>query len=152
MWRDLQTQWTNVQSRSVQSKCHIFSCIHRCVSRMSITASYTLHLWQLGLMWRTNMTSLLAVMACGISESARFSPILHTATWFALVWTFAALLYVTSRNDLLNLRSFTISRVSHVCYIRFPCHFICNTLVMCRRIGQISLWQEMTLGCGHFQV
>ena len=34
----------------------------------------------------------------------------------------------------------------------FLANFICNIVVMCRRIGQISHWQEMTLGCGHFQV
>ena len=104
-------------SSSVQSKCHIFSCIHRCVPRMMITASHTLvirnaittahlwllfatwssfklHLWQSGLTYRTNMAFLLAVMARGISECTRFRPILHTPTWFALVCTSVPLLYI----------------------------------------------------------
>ena len=91
------------------------------------------------------MTFLLVVMACGIFESARFRPVLNTFTCFSLVCPHAVLLPVTSRIDMLNLVSFTISRISHVFYIRFTCHFISNTFVMGRRVGQLLTRPQSSL-------
>ena len=42
-----------------------------------------------------------------------------------------------------------ISRISHVFYIRFTCHFICTAFVMGRRVGQLTYWVLDIFGCNY---
>ena len=96
--------------------------------------------------YRTNITFLLAwhVAFPNLHDSDRCCILPYDLNSSALLLLCSSL--CPKMTLVMNLRSFINSGISHTFYFGFACHFICNTLVICRRVGQVSHWQEMTLG------